>query len=346
MRALSNIYAAIEMAIKLPLLSILLLFLSSLLFPAASAGRCNSDDKKALLAIKAAFNNAYHFASWVPSAACCDWYDVDCDPSTGRVTGLSIFQDANITGTIPAAIADLPYLTNLLLHHLPGLTGPIPSALSRLRRIQLFRISFTSISGPVPSWLSTLPSLSLIDLSFNSLSGSIPPSLSLLPGLLALHLDRNQLTGSIPDSFGSFPKSSPPDLYLSHNSLSGPIPASLGGPTWGIVDLSRNQLTGDASFLLGSNKPITQLDLSRNRLSFDLSKVSFPVNLTSLDLNHNGITASIPAQINQVTGLVLFNVSYNRLCGEIPAGAVTARFSQYEYFHNKCLCGTPLSACK
>ncbi|ONK58695.1 uncharacterized protein A4U43_C09F15720 [Asparagus officinalis] len=135
-------------------------------------------------------------------------------------------------------------------------------------------------------------------------------------------------------------------LEQAKKFLSGPIPASLGDPKWGVIDLSRNELTGDASVLFGAAKPTTQIDISRNRFGFDLTGVTFPVNSTALDMNHNMIYGEIPAQINAVGGLVLFNVSYNRLCGEIPSGSVTAKFDEYSYLHNKCLCGAPLPACK
>lgn len=312
--------------------------------PLALAGKCNKDDKKALVAINNHFSFQYHFASWTNDSACCDWYGIDCDPFTGRVVGLSVFAD-NLTGTLPPAIGDLPFLTNLMFHKLPNLVGSVPSTITKLTRLSLLTLSWNSLSGPIPPFLSQLTSLTFLTLAFNKFSGSIPPSLANLHNLGALHLDRNQLTGPIPDSFGGFPVGSPPDLYLSHNNLSGPIPASLGGPLWGIIDLSRNKLTGDASVLFGSSKPTTQIDISRNQFGFDLTSVSFPVNLTLLDLNHNMIFGAIPAQINEVTGLGLFNVSYNRLCGQIPAGTVTAQFDEYSYLHNKCLCGAPLLAC-
>ncbi|KAJ4790972.1 Polygalacturonase inhibitor [Rhynchospora pubera] len=315
------------------------------LFSPATAALCNSDDKRALLAIKAAFNNAYHFASWVPSTGCCAWYDVDCDVNTGRVTGLSIFQDANITGTIPTAIASLPYLRILVLHHLPGLTGPIPSAIGNLPHLVQLTISFNSVSGPVPSFLSSLQSLTLLDLSFNSLSGSIPASLSLIPNLISIDISRNHLTGPLPPAL--FQNASQPAyLRLSHNNLSGEIPASYSGINFAQVDLSRNKLTGDAKLLFGREKQLQQVDLSRNMFQFDLSNVVFPESeLILVDLNHNMIFGSIPQQITNVPNLQFFNVSYNRLCGPIPTGGQLARFDSYNYLHNKCLCGTPLPPC-
>ncbi|KAK8921633.1 Polygalacturonase inhibitor 1 [Platanthera zijinensis] len=330
-----------------PSFLLFLLLLLSFSPSPTTAGKCNKSDKRALLAIKASFNNGDSFPAWTNASACCDWYGIDCDPgiADGRVTGIRIFADPTSSGSIPSALGDLPFLTTILFHKLPGLVGTIPPSLTRLSRLFTLLLSWNSLSGPIPAFLGQIPSLFDLDLSFNKFHGSIPPELSLLQNLGALHLDRNQLTGSIPASFAHFNKSSPPDLYLSHNNLSGEVPPELGAVAWGIIDLSRNRLGGDPSVLFGEAKPTTTIDLSRNLFVFDLSRVTFPVNLALLDLNHNQITGSIPAQLNQVTGLVVFNVSYNRLCGEIPVGAVTANFGADAFFHNKCLCGSPLPAC-
>lgn len=335
------------MAPKLALSSYLTLFLFVALSSAprpVSSARCNKDDKKALLAIKAAFNNAYHFASWTNDTGCCDWYDVDCDLKTDRVIGLSLFQD-DFPGTIPDAVGDLPYLQNLMFHHLPNLVGPIPQALTKLKKLRFLDISWTNVSGPVPAFLSELTSLNQLDLSFNRLSGSIPASLGDLPTLYSIDISRNHLTGLLPPSL--FQSSSQgPYLRLSHNNLTGEIPPAFGKVGFIQIDLSRNQFTGDASVLLGRSKPAQQIDLSRNQFAFDLTNIEFPEGLDSVDLNHNKIYGSIPAQITKVGNLQFFNVSYNRLCGEIPVGGNMARFDEYCYLHNKCLCGTPLPACK
>ncbi|WMV39945.1 hypothetical protein MTR67_033330 [Solanum verrucosum] len=76
---------------------------------------------------------------------------------------------------------------------------------------------------------------------------------------------------------------------------------------------------------------------------FDISKSEFIESLISLDLNHNRIfgSLSLPQGLKDVP-LQSFNVSYNRLCGQIPQGGTLQSFDVYSYLHNKCLCGSPL----
>lgn len=332
--------------------SLFIFFISLLLFSllcpclcATKKEKCNPQDKKVLLRIKAALNNPYHLASWNPGMDCCDWYALNCDfKPPYRVIELTIFS-GNISGQIPDAVGDLPYLQNLVFRKLTNLTGQIPRAITKLTRLKMLRLSWTNLSGPVPAFLSELKNLTFLDLSFNDLTGSIPPELSQLQNLDAIHLDRNKLTGTIPESFGNF-KGKTPDLYLSHNQLSGPVPRSLGNNFTYQLDFSRNKLEGDVSFLFGKNKTLPIIDLSRNLFEFDLSKVEFNDNLQYLDLNHNKIYGSLPQGLAQLSNLQFLNVSYNRLCGQIPTGGTLQSFDSTAYFHNRCLCGAPLPSCK
>ncbi|GAU23456.1 hypothetical protein TSUD_331540 [Trifolium subterraneum] len=337
-----------ESAVVLVLCCLSLLLLS----PIALSEKCNPQDKKVLLKFKKELNNPYFLASWDPHRDCCDWYCVECDIKSHRITALvmkSSFPDTNLSGHIPPSVGDLPYLENLEFHKLPGLTGPIQPTLTKLTKLKYLFIEYTNVSGPIPPFLAQLKNLQILSLSTNNLSGSIPSSLSQLPNLEYILLDRNKLTGPIPESFGSFKKPGP-NIDLSHNQLSGSIPASLGQLDPESINLSRNKLEGDASVLFGSKKRTRVLDLSRNLLSFDFSKIDFPKqSLVSLDVNHNKIYGKIPTTLTKVENLQQFNVSYNRLCGEIPQGGtgrLQDRFDEYAYLHNKCLCGSPLPKCK
>ncbi|KAJ8756238.1 hypothetical protein K2173_025050 [Erythroxylum novogranatense] len=307
---------------------------------------CNPQDKTVLLQIKQHFGNPYLLASWKPDADCCtSWYQVECDSTSNRIISLTIFS-GNLSGQIPAAVGDLPFLETLVFRKLTDITGPVQPAIAKLKHLKTLRLSWLNLTGSVPDFISELKNLTFLDLSFNTLSGSIPSSLALLRNINAIHLDRNKLTGAIPESFGNFP-SNVPDLYLSHNQLSGPIPTSLGKMNFDRIDFSRNKLQGDASMLFSPNKTTQIIDLSRNLLEFNLSHSVFPTDsLISLDLNHNKIYGSIPTQLTQVNNLQFLNVSYNRLCGQIPEGGKLQTFDYSTYFHNRCLCGAPLDSCK
>ncbi|CAM8973902.1 unnamed protein product [Rhodiola kirilowii] len=322
-----------------------LLATALLLHPALSAtAKCNLEDRKVLFQIKTALNNPYHLASWRTDLDCCSWYCVDCDPITHRITALTIFS-GNISGQIPPQVGNLPYLETLIFRHLTNVTGTIPSTISNLKHLKMVRLSYTNLSGTIPEFFSTLSNLTYLDLSFNDLTGPLPKSINKLTNLGALHFDRNKLTGSIPESYGHF-TGTIPDLYLSHNNLSGKIPASLGQGGFSLIDLSRNKLEGDATSLLGKNNSVYSLDISRNLFMFDFGKVEFPAGLSYLDINHNKIYGNIPKAMTELSELNFFNASYNRLCGAIPIGGKLQSFDNTTYFHNRCLCGSPLPECK
>ncbi|KAF4374489.1 hypothetical protein F8388_016040 [Cannabis sativa] len=228
-----------------------------------------------------AFNNPYTYSDWDSKSDCCDWYGVKCDEKTHQIYSLSA-ANGDLSGPIPPQVGDFPYLQEIDFHNQPNITGPIPFVISKLKNLRFLMITNTGLTGPVPDFLGQMKNLDFISLAFNSLTGTIPRSIGLLPKLGVLRLDHNKLTGPIPDTFGEF-KGTDFYLYLSHNQLSGKIPASLGRKDFGYINLSRNRLEGDASFLFGSGKTLQELDLYRNLLEFDLSKVKFPKSLTFMD---------------------------------------------------------------
>ncbi|KAF4370739.1 hypothetical protein F8388_025118 [Cannabis sativa] len=328
-----------------PIIFTLLFFSSTFQLQPCLSVLCNNDDKKVLLQIKKAFNDPYYLTSWDQHTDCCYWCCLKCDRKTHRIIALTINSPGSFTGPIPAQLGDLPYLENLSLRKQVNITGPIPPAIAKLKNLKFLRLDSNSLTGSIPDFLSQLTNLMDLDLSFNNLTGTIPASLSKLPNLSYLGLDRNKLTGPIPDSFGEF-KVEGLFLVLSHNQLSGKIPDSFGEKDFGSIDLSRNKLEGDPHALFGLSKTVEHIDLSRNLLEFDMSKIEISKSLTSLDLNHNKITGSLPVGITALDNLYSFNVSYNRLCGKIPVGGNLQKFDNTSYFHNRCLCGAPLQSCK
>ncbi|EXC30884.1 Polygalacturonase inhibitor [Morus notabilis] len=330
-----------------PYMSILFLTLlnfSTFLHPSLSDDPfCNPEDKKTLLRFKKSFTNSqYILLSWDPITDCCNWNHVDCG-DTNRITSLR-FVGYNLSGQIPPQIGNLPFLETINFDNVPGLLGPIAPSIANLTKLRYLIITRTNVSGPIPEFIGSLKKIEFINLSYNRLTGQIPKSIGYLPKLGGLRLDYNTLTGSIPESFGDFKKE---DfyLYMSHNKLSGKIPLSMEKKDFTYIDLSENRLEGDVVPLFRSKKKMELVDLSGNLLRFDLSKVEFPSSLVSLDLSENKVFGILPEQLTELTGLKSFNVSYNKLCGKIPVGGNLQKFGESAYFHNCCLCGSPLESC-
>ncbi|KAL3685592.1 hypothetical protein R1sor_003614 [Riccia sorocarpa] len=98
-----------------------------------------------------------------------------CDQETSaRVIAINL-SNYNLTGTIPASIADLTALTDLWLDN-NKITGSIPD-LSKLTKLRTLHLQNNSISGAIPDTLATLTSLKELWLSNNQLSGPIPAAL-------------------------------------------------------------------------------------------------------------------------------------------------------------------------
>jgi len=134
-------------------------------------------------------------------------------------------------------------------------------------------------------------------------------------------------------------------LILSNNRLTGEIPSDYGDKATSTPSTSRvtSSPVTTSSFLFGITKP-AEMDLSWNELEFDLTEVRFPHHLRFLDLSHNRVSGRVAKSLMDVK-LEHFNVSYNELCGEVPAGRFMSMHEADCYAHNKCLCGTPLPPC-
>ncbi|XP_070012652.1 probable LRR receptor-like serine/threonine-protein kinase At3g47570 [Nicotiana sylvestris] len=65
------------------------------------------------------------------------------------------------------------------------------------------------------------------------------------------------------------------------------------------------------------------------------------VGLELLDLSHNNISGTIPMSFEKLQNLKYFNVSYNKLYGEIPSEGPFKNLSSQFFLFNKALCGSP-----
>ncbi|XP_044960710.1 probable inactive leucine-rich repeat receptor kinase XIAO [Hordeum vulgare subsp. vulgare] len=335
------------MAVPPPPLLILAQLLCILLLGARAA--LHERDAAALRDVRAGLRDlpgSRFFESWDDGASApCAYAGVVCapdedDPSGAllRVSvltlGTGLSDSPGLAGSVPASLASLTALTDLVLY--PGrVGGSIPEDIgSGLRRLRLLSLAGNQLTGPVPESLAGLPELHTLDLGNNRLEGAIPSGLLLpsSPSLKVLILANNVgLSGQIPDQF---PSSQLFHVDLSHNAITGALPPL--PPTLRYLSVAGNSMEGtlDGAFAGNGHGPadLAFLDLSMNDFSGSIPPEVFALpSASSLLLSRNNFTGSLvvpeaPASATPPWSVV--DVSHNGLSGEVP-GALAAAGSLY-----------------
>jgi Leucine-rich repeat (LRR) protein len=275
---------------------------------------------------------------WLLSDTPSTWHGVTV--SNGFVTSINLY-DNLLKGSIPAALANLPYLQELYLsaNQLTGsippqlanltnlnvlfvygnqLSGNIPPELGNLHNLYNLDFSNNQLSGTIPIELGNCTSLGFLWLQDNKLSGMIPAELGNLSHLRVFHVANNQLTGTIPTSIWSIP--SLVFFSISNNPMTGPIPAALWTNTGLLyLALDHTQLSGSIPTTIGNLTNLTDLDLSSGYFTGALpAEIGQMANLTKLYLNDNQFTGSIPEEIGNLASLTKLYLDHNRFTGSIP----------------------------
>ncbi|PON36175.1 LRR domain containing protein [Trema orientale] len=173
-----------------------------------------------------------------------------------------------ISGNLPANIADkIPGLRTLLLGD-NLINGLLPDSLCRLDQLQVLDLSRNRLSGEISHcWRHTSP-LYLINLSSNKLSGPIPSSIGNLYSLTWLQLNNNSLNGELPLALSNCKTLEL--LDLGENNFSGAIPTRINGKNFmnlRILRLRNNMLTGSIPSQLCQLTDLQIMDLAENKLT-------------------------------------------------------------------------------
>lgn len=266
------------------------------------------------------------------------------------------------TGPVPDFWGSFPELRILRLSH-NKLTGKIPRSISALApKLNYLELGHNLITGNIPEFLGNFRALDTLDLSSNFISGVVPKSFRNLTKIFNLDLSRNSLVDPFPELLVKGIES----LDLSYNKFhlgkipkwvtSSPIIYSLKLTKCGIkmklddwkpsetyfydyIDLSENEIWGSPVNLLNRTDYLVGFWGAGNKLNFKLQDLRIVKRLKYLDLSRNLVSGKVPGG---VVGLEKLNVSYNHLCGRLPA----TKFPAASFLGNDCLCGAPLPSCK
>ncbi|CAI5473738.1 unnamed protein product [Closterium sp. Yama58-4] len=255
--------------------------------------------------------------------------------SLSHLVSLNLSSNRQLSGSIPPGLFALPSLRELSLlgNNLTGEVLPTTTA---------------GAAGAAGAAVPLSPSLESLDVGGNALSGSIAAQVGLLTGLTRLALDQNQLEGSLPRELGALWMLR--DLHLQGNALRGdvsalaaafpsPAAAAAAGSTadstaasaavlWGLsgvfpllarLDVSSNELSGDAATLSPLQQYFHTLNVSHNRLTCSPGNASW--NAYYMDLSHNRISAPLKDLFGKVDSFdsTVLRLSHNQLSGPIPA---------------------------
>lgn len=267
-----------------------------------------------------------------------------------------------LTGPIPNFLGYLSNLRVLRLSH-NSFSGSFPVGISSLApKLVYLELGHNALTGRIPEFLGKFTALDTLDLSSNRFTGTVPGSFRNLTKIFNLDLSRNLLRDPFPMMFVKGIES----LDLSYNMFhlgkipswvtSSPIIYSLKLAKCGIkmklddwipketyfydyIDLSDNEISGTPTGLVNRTELLVGFWASGNKLRFDMGKLRIPKSMKQLDLSRNLVFGKVPDAVSGLEGL---NVSYNHLCGRLPA----TKFPASSFAGNDCLCGPPLSPCK
>ncbi len=278
-----------------------------------------ANERQALIAIYNACGGSkwQNARNWCTDKPVSQWYGVEVDSESGRVTRLRI-ADSNLIGTIPAEIADLEMLESLDLsnNYTESETGfPLPKEIGKLKNLkhlglvlpiigtvpeeyfsltglEFLRINSTYHTGmtsqTMPDAIGDMVNLKTAAFGYVNFSGSIPSSIGRLVNLESFVCFGGNLTGTLPKEMAALDKLT--ELDLSTNKLSGPMPVELSEMEWwwrnwtGVV--TGNQITlqdiVDSRIPAPKSTPIKCLDGNE----IDLDKV-FSSNKYTLLMNYS-----------------------------------------------------------
>ncbi|XP_058078519.1 putative receptor-like protein kinase At3g47110 [Magnolia sinica] len=183
-------------------------------------------------------------------------------------------------------------------------------SLTNCSSLQWVDVSRNCLSGALPNSIANLSTqLTFLSLGSNMIFGNIPSGIQNLIGLTLLGMEYNYLTGTIPIGVGKLNKLE--ELYFDSNGLSGKIPPSLGNITR-LYDLY-------IPSNLGNCINLNLIYLFNNNFSGTLPNQLFSIpSLIELQAGNNFFT-NLPHEASYLKALGTFNVSNNKLSGEIPS---------------------------
>jgi Leucine-rich repeat (LRR) protein len=263
-----------------------------------------------------------------------------------------IFSTNSLTGEIPSAICEAPYIQFVDLSH-NNFSGSIPSCIVGLPYLAFLNLAKNKLHGIIPHNISKTSRLVILDLSNNKLHGALPRPLMRCTYLMILALENNYIVDTFPFWLGKMPNLQV--LILNSNQFHGTLDLHSKLATENslfrkirIISLASNNFHGSLPSLLFENL-ISMTNLSLYEITVEEfadheqihifrtfsyhdhygisinnkdTKMILLSHLASLmveiDLSENNFSGDIPERIGSLSALKTLNLSHNSFTGNIP----------------------------
>ncbi|KAK0601771.1 hypothetical protein LWI29_027277 [Acer saccharum] len=263
-------------------------------------------------------------------------------------------------GNLPSSMGNLSSLQSLNLRN-NNLSGPIPLSLQNCTKLIALDLSENELSGNIPAWIGErFSNIMILNLRSNKFHGLLPLELCCLATIHILDIAYNNLFGTIPRCVSNFSA-----MVKMNNSIGTAIqyPSVSTGKfvedallvlkgrvdkyrnnlnLVRMIDLSKNNLSGEIPMEVTNLKALVSLNLSYNHFNGSIpDNIGDMISIFSIDLSANKLSGQIPQSISDLSRLDHLNLSNNNLTGRIPTGTQLQSFDQSCYIGND-LCGPPL----
>ncbi|XP_020202017.1 probable LRR receptor-like serine/threonine-protein kinase RFK1 isoform X1 [Cajanus cajan] len=263
---------------------------------------------------------------------------IDCDCSFDTVCHVvkMTLKRLSLRGILPPQLAKLPFLQEVDFAY-NCFTGSIPKEWASMKLASISLV-VNRLSGEIPKHLGNITTLTYLMLEANQFSGVVPPDLGRLINLQTLVLSSNQLIGNLPLSLAGLQNLT--DFRINNNNFTGTIPNFI--QNWPLLQRLEMQASGlEGPFpsnisLLGNLAQLRISDINSPRQDFPF--LGNMASLTTLVLRNCNLSGAIPPYIWTMMNLVILDVSFNMLVGEIPT-IISARRIRFIYLTGNMLSG-------
>lgn len=286
-------------------------------------------------------------SSWGAPGNPCEWTGVNCTAGQAHIQRIGITSGILPNGTLPAAIANLTDLEELLFRDAPNIRGGLPVEIGSLRKLKLLSVqqmlgwpiaaSFpdeignctaletiivedTYFGSPLPPSMARLQSLQNLTLIRSSVPGQLPSWLGDLPNLRVIRLEETRMSGTIPSSLGQLRNLT--DLIIREPSAStaGPMPPLENCTSLRTLDLYATSCTGPLPRWIFELPNLSFVSLASNKLAGPIPPgVPVSLSLNTLILSNNNLSGSLEPLMRH-PNLEVLRVAVNSFSGSLPEG--------------------------